>query len=220
MGHAYAILLGIADDARAQLVLQRQYVAPAGVPCLWPNLERYESPDGMSFGRHAGTVWPQIQGMWAHAAAKYRKGGIFGHELFQLAQHAVRDNQFAEIYHPTNGAIYGGLQERAGKGIVPWASKPRQTWAASAYLRMILFGLVGMQVSRDGIRFEPCIPEGISQIDVVDLHLRNARMDLAIKGQGVRLRTLTVSGVQLPPESVIPWDSWGQRKLNVVMEMQ
>jgi cellobiose phosphorylase len=125
-----------------------------------------------------------------------------------------------EIYHPTNGSIFGGLQERAGKGIVPWASKPRQTWAASAYLRMILFGLVGMQVSRDGIRFEPCIPEGISQIDVVDLHLRNARMDLAIKGKGVRLRTLTVSGVQLPPESVIPWDSWGQRKLNVVMEMQ
>ena len=157
--------------------------------------------------------------MWAHAAAKYRKGGIFGHELFQLAQHAVRDNQFAEIYHPTNGAIYGGLQERAGKGIVPWTSKPRQTWAASAYLRMILFGLVGMQVSRDGIRFEPCIPEGISQIDVVDLHVRNARMDLAIRGKGVRLRTLTVSGVQLPPESVIPWDSWGQRKLNVVMEM-
>jgi glycogen debranching enzyme len=220
VGHAYALLFGIADDARAQLVLEHQHVAPAGVPCLWPNLERYQSPDGMSFGRHAGTIWPQIQGMWAHAAARYRKDGIFGHELFQLAKHAVRDNQFTEIYHPASGAIYGGLQERPGKGIVLWTSKPRQTWAASAYLRMILFGLVGMQVSRDGIRFEPCVPAELSQVEVVDLHVRNSRMDIAIKGKGVRLRTLTVSGTQLPTESVIPWDSWGQRKLTVVMEMQ
>lgn len=53
----------------------------------------------MSFGRHMGTVWPQIQGFWAEAAARAAHADVFGHEFFSLVAHAVRDKHFAEIYH-------------------------------------------------------------------------------------------------------------------------
>jgi len=108
-------------------VFEHQLVAPAGVPSLWPNFERYRGPDGNDYARHAGTVWPQIQGMWAHAAAHHKRDAIFGHELFQLAEHAARDSQFAEITTPSQEKIYGGLQERNGE-IVMWKSQPRQSW--------------------------------------------------------------------------------------------
>ena len=81
LGSSYALLFGIADAKRAELVFTHQHVAPAGLPCGWPNLLRYQRPHGMSFGRHIGTVWPQIQGFWAEAAARAGKPEVFGHEF-------------------------------------------------------------------------------------------------------------------------------------------
>jgi glycogen debranching enzyme len=207
LGHAYVLLFGIAGEDQARSVLARQYVAPAGVPCLWPNLERYQRPGGMSFGRHAGTVWPQIQGMWAHAAALHGRAAIFGHELFQLAAHALRDNHFAEIYHPLTGEIYGGLQERDGQGIVLWQAQPRQTWAATAYLRMVLFGLAGLRIAAEGVRFAPCVPEGVSRVEITGLHLRDRVFSVTVSGTGCQVREWRADGARLEPGGVIPWDA-------------
>ena len=60
-----------------------------------------------------------------------------------LAAHAVRDSQFAEIYHPEDGRIYGGVQEGGGK-MLEWHSCSWQTWSASAYLAMVMYGLCGL----------------------------------------------------------------------------
>ena len=132
-------MFGIADARQTEAIFKSQHITPAGIPCGWPNFSRYETKDGNSFGRHIGTVWPQIQGFWAEAAARAGKTEIFGHELFNLAAHAVRDRQFAEIYHPLTGEIYGGLQENGGR-IVLWNATSRQTWAATAYIRMVFDG--------------------------------------------------------------------------------
>jgi glycogen debranching enzyme len=203
LGQAYALLFGIADGDRARNVLEHQYVAPAGVPCLWPNFDRYRG----GYARHAGTVWPQIQGMWAQAAAVFHDPQRFGHELFALAAHAVRDNQFTEIYHPLTGEPYGGLQERAGKGIVLWAPQPRQTWAATAFVRMIVFGLAGLRVSAEGIRFEPCLPTGVDRVEIDNLHIREGMLNISITRGGTR----TVAN------PVIPWARLGTNKLEVVL---
>jgi hypothetical protein len=107
LGSSYALLFDIADATQTESVFANQHVTPAGLPCGWPNLVRYERPDGMSFGRHVGTVWPQIQGFWAEAAARAGKADVFGHEFFNLAAHAARDKHFAEIYHPITGQWAG-----------------------------------------------------------------------------------------------------------------
>jgi glycogen debranching enzyme len=194
LGSSYALLFGIADSKQAELVFANQHVTPAGLPCGWPNLPRYELPEGSSFGRHMGTVWPQIQGFWAEAAARAGKPQVFGHEFFNLAAHAVRDKHFAEIYHPLTGMPYGGLQESQGQGIILWQATCRQTWAATAYLRMVLLGLVGMRFDTDGIRFEPCLPKGISSVDLQNVRYRSMIIDVTIRGTGTKIAQCLING--------------------------
>ena len=194
LGHSYALLFNIADSQQADGIFKNLHVTPAGVPCEWPSFPRYDSDDGKAFARHAGTVWPQIQGFWADAAARYGKPEVFAHELFNLARHARRDRQFAEIYHPLSGEVYGGMQEASGKGIILWQATSRQTWAATAYLRMILLGLVGMRFDCDGVQFRPCVPDGISYVEIENVKFRNMCLKITIHGTGAKIKDCTING--------------------------
>jgi glycogen debranching enzyme len=208
LGQAYAILFGIASAEQVDAIFRNPPVQPAGVPAVWPDFPRYQLPDGNSFSRHAGTVWPQIQGMWAHAGATHGNSGILGHELFQLAAHAVRDKHFAELYHPLTGEIYGGMQERAGKGIVAWDSLPRQTWSATAFIRMMLFGVAGLTPAADGLRFRPCLPAGLTKVELRNLKYRDMTLNLTIEGAGCK------SGQR---EIFLPFSTTGRHNVRIVV---
>jgi len=194
LGHSYALLFGIAGPQQAEAIFNNLHVTPAGLPCAWPSFPRYDSDDGTAFARHAGTVWPQIQGFWAEVAARHGKVDVFAHELFNLARHARRDRHFAEIYHPLSGEIYGGMQEAGGKGIILWEATSRQTWAATAYLRMILLGLVGMRFDADGVQFRPCVPDGISYVQIDNVKYRNMLLKITIQGTGTKIKQCTING--------------------------
>jgi hypothetical protein len=194
LGHSYALLFGVSNPQQSETIFSKLHVTPAGLPCEWPSFPRYDSNDGMSFARHAGTVWPQIQGFWAEVAARAKKPDVFGHEFFNLAKHARRDRQFAEIYHPLTGEIYGGMQEASGKGIILWEATSRQTWAATAYLRMLLLGLAGMRFDTDGVRFDPCVPSGITFVEIQNLTYRNMDLTLTIRGSGTKVTECTLNG--------------------------
>ncbi len=194
LGHAYAILFGVADASQTEAIFKNLHVTPAGLPCEWPSFRRYDSADGTAFARHAGTVWPQIQGFWAEAAARLRKPGVFGHEFLKLAGHAARDRQFVEIYHPLTGRPYGGMQEAGPRGIVLWQATTRQTWAATAYLRMVLMGLAGMRFQREGVSFEPCVPKGITRVELRNVQYRKASLHVVIEGTGTKLQECRIDG--------------------------
>jgi len=202
LGHAYALLFGIANHKQAEAIFQNLNVTPQGFPCGWPTCRRYESPDGQSFGRHSGTVWPQIQGLWAEAAARRGKPKIFAHELYSLARHAVRDNQFAEIYHPLTGDIYGGMQEAGEQGIIQWNATSRQTWAATAFVRMVLCGMAGMQIHRNGISFEPCLPAGVTPVELGNLIYRDRKLAVTLSGTGPHVISMTANGKTVIDASV------------------
>lgn len=93
-----------------------------------------------------------------------------------------------------SGAIYGGLQESQGQGIILWQATSRQTWAATAYLRMILMGLIGLRFDPEGIRFQPCVPKGISFIELCNLKYRGMRLDVTIRGTGTLVKQCTIDG--------------------------
>ena len=219
LGSAYALLFGIASATQAESVFATQHVTSAGIPCGWPNLHRYESADGMSFGRHIGTVWPQIQGFWADAAARAGRADVFGHELFNLAAHAARDRQFAEIYHPITGEIYGGLQENGNKGIILWQATSRQTWAATAYLRMVFLGLAGMRFDTDGIRFQPCVPKGISTVELRNLNYRKMMIDVSVRGSGTKLKEIVVNR-KASIDGFIAAQDEGRKTVTIIMADQ
>ena len=216
LGASYTLLFGIADARQAEAMFVSQHVTPAGLPCGWPNLQRYERPDGVSFGRHIGTVWPQIQGFWAEAAARAGKPEIFGHELLNLATHAARDKQFTEIYHPTTGKPYGGLQENGKQGIILWQATSRQTWAATAYLRMVLLGMAGMRFDRDGVRLQPCVPKGISHIELRNLKYRNMDLEVTIRGTGTAIKQCLVNGREVNDGQLSAADA-GRKQVTITL---
>jgi hypothetical protein len=192
LGNAYAILFGIADESKAESIFQNQHVCPAGVPCGWPPLKRYRT-DSLSYARHNAVVWPQIQGFWAEAAARYDKSEMLYHEIYSLAKHAVRDMQFVEIYHPVTGEKYGGIQERNGKYVL-WEATNRQTWAATGFIRMILYGVLGIRIDEKGIVFDPCIPKDLNEIVLSNLRYRNMLLQVKVLGAGTNIEKIFIDG--------------------------
>ena len=185
MGNAFVVQFGIADEAQTQKVLENQHITACGIPCVWPNFSRYDSKDGMSFGRHSGTIWPHIQSFWADAALHHGRSDLFDLEFKNLTAWSVRDGHFAEIYHPITGEIYGGVQEDwQSDRIRLWKSEHKQTWSATGYLHMIFVDILGLQINGDQISFSPYLPEGIASLEVSGLLIRGKRYRVHITGAG------------------------------------
>ena len=196
MGLSLAILLGAADEQRAAAIFDSAHVTPAGFPCVWPTYPRYQKDDPSAIGRHSGTVWPHIQGFWGCAAAAHGRTNLFAHELNCLTAHASRDAQFTEIYHPETHLPYGGVQECSREedpsGLFRWHSCRRQTWSATAYVRLVLMGLLGMRFDETGLSFAPCVPEGFGEIRLTGLTWRDTVLDITLAGTGRRVESLTL----------------------------
>ncbi len=119
-GNAYAILFGIASTEQAKRIFDSMHITPQGIPWIWPVWPRYASSDPMTFGQR-NNIWPFNNGTWAEAAASAGQVNLFALELKQAADRACRTNQFAEMYHPVTGEVYGGISEgrtgRSGAGM-------------------------------------------------------------------------------------------------------
>lgn len=213
LGDAFAILFGVADRERRDSVFRTQTITPNGIPCLWPCFDRYRLDD--HYGRHSGTVWPPIQGFWAEAAARYGRANLFEFELRTVAERAVRDGQYFELYHPETGLPYGGLQEWEGRGIVDeWESYPHQTWSATAFLRMVFMGLFGMRFEVGDVRFEPLLPPGFEAVDLMGVPYRNAMLEISLRGRGNRVERVLVNGQEAEAPS-IPADATGAQSIAI-----
>ncbi len=176
LGLAFVILFGIADAERTSSVIEHIYITEHGVPCVWPAFAPYRTNNG--YGRHSGTVWPHIQGFWALAALKAGRPDLYSREMYALARHAVRDGQFAEIYHPEDGRVYGGIQEGGGE-YLEWRSCEKQTWSAAAYLAMVFRGIFGL-----GTENLPCpasLPDGIRHAELTGLRAGGRDIHLIVE---------------------------------------
>ncbi len=178
IGISFALLFGIADERQSALVLQNAYVTEQGIACVWPCFDRYLERGG--YGRHAGTIWPHAQGFFARAAFEkgYYQG--FENELYTLAEKAVRDGQFYEIYHPDTGAVYGGLQGFGKGDISLWGSCAHQTWSATAYLSCIYYSILGIKLENGSVSFDPYLPEGVNEAVFSGLKIGNKTFNIVI----------------------------------------
>lgn len=217
LGISFCLLFGIADSAQSDVIFKNMYVSPQGIPCLYPSFPRYRNEKEQSYGRHCGTVWPHIQGFWADAAMKAGRIQAFSHEFNALTKHAIRDCQFVEIYHPETGLPYGGLQEPYLKEKTIWFVSERQSWSASAYLRMVYMDLLGMQFEEKGIRFSPALPDGINEIGLKGLKYRNAIVTIHVKGEGCKIKNYSLNGIsqEIP---ILPSSTTGNAEIEILLE--
>ncbi len=189
IGIAFALLFGVADERQSALVLENTHVTEQGIACVWPSFDRYLERDG--YGRHAGTIWPHAQGFWARAA--FEKGYVqgFEFELYSLAEKAVREGQFYEIYHPDTGAVYGGLQGFGKNDISEWGSCAHQTWSATAYLSCIYYEMLGADIQADSVTFTPYLPVGVNEAAISGMKIGKTTYDIVIVRGGDHPNTVT-----------------------------
>jgi glycogen debranching enzyme len=212
LGHAFAILFGVASDEQAASVLAFQHITDYGIPCVWPTFPRYSTLGG--YGRHSGTVWPFISGFWGEAALTQGRADLFAREFSTLTENIVRSAQCAEIHHPDTGEVYGGLQEMGtGPHGMDWSSCRRQSWTASAYLRMILTGLFGMQFSAQGIRFAPCLPHGVDDAEISGLRYRDSEVNIMVEGHGRKVAQFQRNDTFAEP--FLPADAHGKQMIRI-----
>lgn len=185
LGHSFAILLGVADEEKTKRILENQYITEEGISCVWPTFERYSNYGENQYGRHSGVIWPHVESFWADAASQNGRMDLFQKELDCMTKRALRDGHFAEIYHPTSGEIYGGVQEKERNGITLWQSELKQTWSASGYIRMILFDLFGMRITKDSISFDPHPVCGITRATLSNLTFRGKSITLELEDEKV-----------------------------------
>lgn len=198
LGHAYALLFGVADKNKAKSVIEKQIVLPTGVPVVWPMFDRHKDGTGNSFGRHCGCIWPPFEAMFALAAKKYGNNELFLKQIDNLSKYACRDLHFAEIYHPLTGEIYGGIQQFRDNDMYLWKSCSRQTWSATGFLRLLLRGLAGMELSTDGITFNPVLSDSISKMKIRNLIYRRKKLNIEIQGPGDKIQSFKLNNKKLP----------------------
>lgn len=199
MGLSFAVLFDIANEEQKREIFKNTPVSEHGITCVYPSFPRYDTPDGYGRGRHSGTVWPHIQGFWADAAAASNEKEIFDKEFSAQTENANRYYQFAEIYHPVTGEMYGGLQEDKQQGVREWRSEPFQTWSATAYLRNVYFDILGMKFTLDGITFKPVGSSLANKIVLKGLKYRNAFLNISISGMGESIASFKVNGNETVP---------------------
>lgn len=195
LGIAFSLLFGIADEEKIDNIFANTVVEPEGIPCVYPSFERYRNKELDSYGRHSGTVWTHVQGFWADAAMEYNRPDVFLHEFKTLTKHVIRDNQFVEIYHPTKGTPYGGIQEPTLNEWEEWFCADRQTWSATAYLSMIFKNIYGMKFSEEGIKFNPFLPPTVNSTSLLGLEYRDAILNINIsKLDSIESDEMTING--------------------------
>lgn len=191
LGNAFAILFDIANDEKKESIFNNLYITDNGIPCVFPTFNRYS--DLKNYGRHSGTIWPHIQGFWAQVCSKNNKMDLFLTEYLSLTDKAFRDQQFVEIYHPVSGEQYGGIQEPTLNTNELWDATNRQTWSATAYLSMVLYGILGLEFEPDGVFINPNVPIGFEEIHLSNLKYRDMTINLNIKGNGDKFHLMKIN---------------------------
>ncbi len=191
IGISFALMFGIADERQTALVLQNTVVTENGIACVWPSFDRYLALGG--YGRHSGTIWPHAQGFWARACSMFGYTYGYENELFLMAEKAVRDGQFREIYHPDTGEVYGGLQGSGNNDIFLWGSCSHQTWSATAYLSLIYYEMMGAELDKDSVTFTPYLPTGVNEATVSGFKVGNTTFDIVVVRGGDYPTTATFS---------------------------
>lgn len=214
LGLSFAVLFEVIKGEQAKHVIQNAYISKFGIPSIYPDFQRY-SPDRP--GRHNNIIWPMVNGFYAKAAVKVSDLPAFDKELISLTHLALDpdkgNNDFREIYNPYNGEPFGGWQSNK----ITYSCK-RQTWSATAYIDMVLYGVLGMRFNEhQQLSFHPHMPSSITSLKLEQLKYKNADLDISITGSGDNIGRFLVNG---KPVKTNMLKNISKGKLSIEIEMK
>lgn len=218
LGISFAVMFGIINGNKASELISNAKVSKFGITSIYPDFPRYSKDKP---GRHNNIIWPMVNGFFANAAITAKKYTSFTAELTNLGHLALDADKgnynFREIYNPYTGKPDGGWQAN-GKAHPDfhWESCKLQTWSATAYISMVLNGLIGIKLNAQSIAFAPYLPADVNHIELKDLAYRNSILDISVKGYGNTIKKFTVDGKTQVSHSI---NSATKGKHQIVIEL-
>lgn len=219
LGISFAVIFGIVTGDKATQLIHNAVVSRYGITSIYPEFPRYT---GDKPGRHNNLIWPMVNGFFAQAAVASRNYVTFTNELTSLIHLALDadkgDYDFREIYNSQTGKPDGGYQAN-GKDHPDfhWESCRLQTWSATAYIAMVLKGVVGLTINEDAITLSPFLPAGTTFVQLSGLKYRQGTFDLIVKGKGNTIKKFTVDGKEQSSYS-IKASTQGSHKVTIEVE--
>lgn len=195
LGISFAVLFGITGDLQANQIISHAIVSKYGITSIYPDFPRFSHDRP---GRHNNIIWPMVNGFFANAAIVAKDYHTFTHELYAQTHLALDEDKgnydFREIYNPYSGKPDGGWQGSGSAAPHHWESCRLQTWSATAYISMILNGVIGMRLNQNSLTFTPYLPDGIGHIEINNLAYRGALLNITVDGKGDIISAFIVDG--------------------------
>jgi cellobiose phosphorylase len=79
---------------------------------------------------------------------------------------------------------------------------------------MVLLGLAGLRFDADGVRFQPCLPEGIAHVELRNVNYRKMGLDITIRGGGTKMQEVLVNGKKLD-DGLLAEDREGRQEVTI-----
>ena len=199
LGASLAILTGVADGGRAEVLAEQQPVVEFGTPSFWPYIP------GIPPYHNAG-IWPFVSSYWTWASAEAQNTAGVEHGLASIYRAAAlfltnKENMVAQTGH------FEGTQ----------INSDRQLWSVAGNLATVYRVLYGMRFTPEGLHFRPFVPEGYSGTHTLEgVEYRDATLDIELRGHGHRIVQITLDGEPLD-EPLIPADLSGEHEVRIVL---
>lgn len=194
LANSLGVLLGAFPQARASAVTRALPVVPFGPPIIYPQIPNIPP-------YHNRAIWPFVTAYYSLAAAMV--GNL---EAFAFG---LRSNLRAAalfLTHKENMVFANGHHQGTQ------VNSDRQLWSVAGWLAQVYRGLLGIQMTQAGLRFQPTVPEDLRGPFLLrGLSIRGATIDLTVSGTGDVVRSLTVDGVARDPGTFVLLPEAGKR---------
>lgn len=201
LGEALTVLFGIADAPRAQALIAHTPVVPFGIPCIYPQ-QAHTGP------YHNKGIWPFVEAyyLWAAAATGNETASAFA--LRSIIRPAAlflthKENLVFDTGHSKGTAI----------------NSDRQLWSVAGYLGSIYRVLFGIQLEGDSLYFRPVVPADVQgPLMLKNFPWRGAVLDITVRGQGSKVTSLKVNGVEKGAAYRLPSTAKGRQTILIQLQ--
>lgn len=177
LGQALGVLWGVADDDRAETLVESSPVTHYGVTAIYPCV--------VDSFQHLGTLaMPFLQSYWNQAAAKVGNTNMLRRGFGTM----VRAQALAASCNITLDATTGDIDIGGNYSMAN----------ACGNLAMIYKVLLGINMLPGGIEFNPCVTKGLKELKLIrNFRYRNATFDIKVSGCGNDLKSISLDGNKL-----------------------
>lgn len=182
LGEALCVILGIADEKRADRMVENVPSLAFGTPCFFPNI--VDIPP-----YHNDAVWPFVQAYWMRASAKAGNESGIMHSIGSINRAAAMFLTNKENFVDYSGDYFGTQ-----------INSSNMLWSLSGMISAIHHVLFGIHFTDQGLVFEPFVPEKLAgKRSLENFRYRNSTLDIELIGFGNQIKSFSVDGVEHNP---------------------